>query len=374
MNCREAHGKAEPRESKKSHSTADLVSKGGSNRRASNTNPTEAKAPRLVVKLTTELAQTYSNCGLPCHSQPKTTRRVLTTNSQVVGNNGWDNSDNNIVLRVRDLIEVESSWGYARTFVVLDLLGQGTFGQVFRCQDVVTREVVAIKVIRNHPSYYKQALVEMQVSQLLTSMTCQEGKEHIVDLLDYFMFQNHLCLVFELLSVNLYELLSQNKFRGLPLTVVRGFALQILKSLIALSESQIIHCDLKPENILITGNDRLFPLPSPPNQELRQVPLIKLVDFGSACFENGTVYSYIQSRFYRSPEVLLGLPYSGAIDMWSLGCISAEIFLGLPLFPGASDHDQLRVIIDTLGYPPASMIRAGSNLHKYFKVTNDNEV
>jgi serine/threonine protein kinase len=82
----------------------------------------------------------------------------------------------------------------------------------------------------------------------------------------------------------------------------------------------------------------------------RQVPQIKLVDFGSACFENETVYSYIQSRFYRSPEVLLGLPYNSAIDMWSLGCISAEMFLGLPLFPGASDHDQLKLIMDTLGY------------------------
>ena len=61
---------------------------------------------------------------------------------------------------------------------------------------------------------------------------------------------------------------------------------------------------------------------------------IKLIDFGSACFENRTVYSYIQSRFYRSPEVVLGSPYSVAIDMWSFGCVAAELFLGLPLFPG----------------------------------------
>ncbi|KAF0682358.1 Aste57867_25496 [Aphanomyces stellatus] len=304
----------------------------------------------FISIVTTGLVNTYSRCGLPYHGQPKTTRRILTKNSQVMSNNGWDNSDNNIVLRVRDLLGVQSNSGNSKTFVVLDLLGQGTFGQVFRCQDVETKELVAIKIIRNHPSYYKQALTEVQVSALLNSAGGAEGQEHVVQLLDYFMFQNHLCLVFELLSFNLYELLSQNSFRGLPLTIVRGFLMQILKSLILLGNSRVIHCDLKPENILLTGSGSLFRLPNPQEfNESRQVPSIKLVDFGSACYENETVYSYIQSRFYRSPEVLLGLPYCSAIDMWSLGCISAEIFLGLPLFPGTSDYDQMKVIVDTLG-------------------------
>jgi len=79
-------------------------------------------------------------------------------------------------------------------------------------------------------------------------------------------------------------------------------------------------------------------------------PDIKLIDFGSACYEGQTIYSYIQSRFYRSPEVLLGLPYSGAIDMWSLGCIAAELFLGLPLFPGVSEFNQISRIIEACGY------------------------
>lgn len=121
----------------------------------------------ILTKLTTKLTETYAKCGLPTKTNPKTTRRILTKNSQVVGNNGWDNSENNIVLRVRDLMDVQSHYGQPRTFVVLDLLGQGTFGQVFRCQDILTKELVAIKIIRNHPSYYKQALVEVQVSHLV---------------------------------------------------------------------------------------------------------------------------------------------------------------------------------------------------------------
>ena len=81
-----------------------------------------------------------------------------------------------------------------------------------------------------------------------------------------------------------------------------------------------------------------------------------MIDFGSACHEYSTVYTYIQSRFYRSPEVLLGLPYSTSIDMWSLGCIAVELFLGLPLFPGTSEYNQLSRIIDMLGYVQASRI------------------
>lgn len=80
-----------------------------------------------------------------------------------------------------------------------------------------------------------------------------------------------------------------------------------------------------------------------------QSPSIKVIDFGSACHEMQTVYTYIQSRFYRSPEVLLGLPYSTSIDMWSLGCIVVELFLGLPLFPGTSEYNQVSRITDMLG-------------------------
>lgn len=79
-------------------------------------------------------------------------------------------------------------------------------------------------------------------------------------------------------------------------------------------------------------------------------PTIKVIDFGSACHEVQTMYTYIQSRFYRSPEVLVGLPYTSAIDMWSLGCIATELFLGLPLFPGSSEYNQMSRIVEMLGW------------------------
>ena len=83
----------------------------------------------------------------------------------------------------------------------------------------------------------------------------------------------------------------------------------------------VIHCDLKPENIMLETSSK---------------SVIKVIDFGAACLLNERVYTYIQSRFYRAPEVILGIPYTMAIDMWSLGCILAELFISFPLFPGES--------------------------------------
>jgi serine/threonine protein kinase len=92
---------------------------------------------------------------------------------------------------------------------------------------------------------------------------------------------------------------------------------------------------------------------------------VKVIDFGSACYEGKSMYSYIQSRFYRSPEVLLGVPYNGSIDMWSLACVCSEMYLGLPLFPGVSQHNQLTRIVEMFGPPPDSLIE-GRNGGKYF--------
>ncbi len=154
----------------------------------------------------------------------------------------------------------------------------------------------------------------------------------IVRLLSHFMFRNHQCLVFEMLSLNLYELLRNTQFDGVSLKLIRKFAKQILKALQFLGrrDVDIIHCDLKPENILLRHPKRSG---------------VKVIDFGSSCRSNNPTYSYIQSRFYRSPEVLLGLPYSVAIDMWSLGCILVEMHTGEPLFSGSDQIDQVQKIV-----------------------------
>ena len=234
--------------------------------------------------------------------------------------------------------------------MVLDILGQGTFGQVVKCQNMITKEIVAVKVIKNKPAYLNQSMMEVSILEHLNSHVDKKDEHNLLRLRDKFIHKEHLCLVFELLSSNLYELIKQNQFRGLSTNLVRVFAQQLLDSLIVLKEARLIHCDLKPENILLKSLDS---------------PVIKVIDFGSACHERQTVYTYIQSRFYRSPEVLLGLPYTTSIDMWSLGCIVAELFLGLPIFPGTSEYNQLCRITDTLGYPPNWMCDMGKNTSQF---------
>lgn len=169
-----------------------------------------------------------------------------------------------------------------------------------------------------------------------------------VRLLTHFMYRNHQCLVFEMLSLNLYELLKNTQFGGVSLNLIRKFAKQVLKALqfLARRDVDVIHCDLKPENILLRHPKKSG---------------IKVIDFGSSCRSNKRMYSYIQSRFYRSPEVMLGLPYSVAIDMWSLGCILAEMHTGEPLFSGSDQFDQMQKIVKLLGMVPDSMLERSSD-------------
>jgi dual specificity protein kinase YAK1 len=299
--------------------------------------------------LTKHLSTTYHICNPTFNYQSsKNPKRILTKPGEGKLNNGFDNENSDYILFVNDILGVEEQ----RRYLVLDVLGQGTFGQVVKCQNMINKEIVAVKVIKNKPAYLKQSMMEVSILDHLNNQVDKNNQHNLLRLKDRFMHKEHLCLVFELLSSNLYELIKRNKFRGLSVNLVRVFTQQLLDSLKVLKEAKLIHCDLKPENILLKSLDN---------------PQIKVIDFGSACHELQTVYTYIQSRFYRSPEILLGLPYTTSIDMWSLGCIVVELFLGLPIFPGTSEYNQLSRIIDTLGNPPNWMIEKGKNSGQFME-------
>lgn len=308
-------------------------------RRASSANLTLSP----LLALTVSLPATYGICRPDFnYKSSKNPRRVLTKPSKPKTNNGLDNSESDYILYVNDVLGGEES----KKYMVLDILGHGTFGQVAKCQNLTNQEIVAIKVVKSKPAYLNQSLTEITILEHLNTKVDPNDCHHFLRLKDKFMHKNHLCLVFELLSSNIYELIKQNQFHGLSIRLVRVFTKQLLDSLAVLKDANLIHCDLKPENILLVSPDR---------------PDLKIIDFGSACHERQTMYTYIQSRFYRSPEVMLGLAYTSSIDMWSLGCIVAEVFLGLPLFPGTSEYNQLYRIIDMLGLPPHWMMEIGKN-------------
>ena len=113
----------------------------------------------------------------------------------------------------------------------------------------------------------------------------------------------------------------------------------------------IIHCDVKPENITIASYSRAT---------------VKIIDFGSSCFTSDHLSSYIQSRSYRAPEVILGLPYDGKIDVWSLGCVLAEMHTGYVLLQNDSVQTMLARMIGILGPVPACMLANGRDVPKFF--------
>ncbi|CAH1645180.1 unnamed protein product [Spodoptera littoralis] len=235
-------------------------------------------------------------------------------------------------------------------YEILEVIGKGSFGQVIRAQDHRTGTQVAIKIIRNKKRFHHQALVEVRVLDHLR-LKDKDQAHNVIHMLDYFYFRNHLCISFELMSINLYELIKKNNYQGFSLSLIRRFASSLLRCLRLLEGENIIHCDLKPENILLKA---------------RGSSSIKVIDFGSSCYTHARVYTYIQSRFYRSPEVILGLQYGTPIDMWSMGCILAELHTGYPLFPGENESEQLACIMELLGPPPPDLLLHATRKRLFF--------
>ncbi|KAJ0395359.1 hypothetical protein P43SY_000939 [Pythium insidiosum] len=174
---------------------------------------------------------------------------------------------------------------------------------------------------------------------------------HLVRLIDYFYFREHLIIVTELLRDNLYEFSKLLADRGhanyFTIPRLKKVACQILEALEFLHSLGLVHCDLKPENILISNFN-----------ECR----IKVIDFGSSCFVTDELTSYVQSRSYRAPEVILGLEYDQKIDMWSLGCVLAELFTGDVLFKNNSEQSLLERIIAAIGPVPSDLLQDQADL------------
>ncbi|XP_006514109.3 dual specificity tyrosine-phosphorylation-regulated kinase 2 isoform X1 [Mus musculus] len=256
-------------------------------------------------------------------------------------NGGYDDDQGSYVQVPHDHV--------AYRYEVLKVIGKGSFGQVVKAYDHKVHQHVALKMVRNEKRFHRQAAEEIRILEHLRKQD-KDNTMNVIHMLENFTFRNHICMTFELLSMNLYELIKKNKFQGFSLPLVRKFAHSILQCLDALHKNRIIHCDLKPENILLKQQGRSS---------------IKVIDFGSSCYEHQRVYTYIQSRFYRAPEVILGARYGMPIDMWSLGCILAELLTGYPLLPGEDEGDQLACMIELLGMPSQKLLDASKRAKNF---------
>jgi dual specificity tyrosine-phosphorylation-regulated kinase 2/3/4 len=240
-------------------------------------------------------------------------------------------------------------------FEVLETLGKGSFGQVVKVFDHKCKESLALKIIRNKNRFHEQA--EVEVKLLKSLLDCDKAnKYNVVHIKDTLVFRGHVCILFEMLGQSLYDVIKANNFKGLNIRYIKRYAYQLLQSLYLLSKMRIIHCDLKPENILLVESSKSN---------------IKVIDFGSSCYKHSKIYTYIQSRFYRAPEVILGLDYSEAIDIWSLGCILIELYTGHPAFPGENEADLLSCIMELLNTPPQNMIESSTRRFMFFTSKNE---
>jgi serine/threonine protein kinase len=250
----------------------------------------------------------------------------------------------------------------AGRYEVQDVLGSAAFSTALQCQDHAAEEdeaqFVCLKVIKNNKDFFDQSLDEIKLLQYINSRG-DPDEHHVLRLIDFFYCKEHLFIVSELLKENLYEfgrfIREHNMEAYYTLPRLKRITKQVLEALSFIHSLRLIHCDVKPENIVIRSFSRCD---------------VKLIDFGSSCFTTDHLTTYIQSRSYRAPEVVIGHPYDSRIDIWSVGAVIAELFTGYVLFQNDSVQTMLARITGIMGKFPEHVLQEGRDTRKYFTVSD----
>lgn len=270
------------------------------------------------------------------------TKRPGADNPSLTDN--WDDAEGYYRVRIGEILD--------NRYMVYGYTGQGVFSNVIRARDQAKgQQDVAVKIIRNNEIMHKTGLKELEILKKLNDAD-PEDKFHCLRLIRHFFHKQHLCMVFEPLAMNLREVLKKyGKDVGLHVKAVRSYTQQLLLALKLLKKTGILHADIKPDNILV--NDSKL--------------VLKLCDFGSASYINDNeITPYLVSRFYRAPEIILGIPYEYGIDMWSAGCTIYELYTGKILFSGKSNNQMLKFFMDVKGKFPNKVIRRGAFREQHF--------
>ncbi|ETN73061.1 kinase domain protein [Necator americanus] len=255
----------------------------------------------------------------------------------------WDDAEGYYRVRIGEVLD-----GRYRVF---GYTGAGVFGNVVRCTDQKRNDVVAIKIIRNNEIMRKTGLRELEVLRKLNEAD-REDRFHCLQLYRTFNHHNHLCLCFENLSMNLRELLKKyGNNVGLHMKAVRSYAHQLLMALRLLKKCGLVHADIKPDNILVNESKLV----------------LKLCDFGSAGHvRDQEIAPYLVSRFYRAPEIMLGIQHDYGIDLWSIAVTLYEVYTGKIMFPGKSNNHMLKLFTEVKGKYPNKLVRRAQFRDQHF--------
>lgn len=238
-------------------------------------------------------------------------------------------------------------------YKLLKMVGSATFSNVFSCLDLKDNVTYCLKIIKQEKEFFDQAIDEVHLLELLKDID-PNNNINIIKIHDYFYFREHLLLKFTLLGEDLYTHFNRREKKGqsndYTIPVIRDMARQVLKALDYIHRLGITHLDLKPENLLHGDKNFVGGI---------NEPSVTLVDFGSSSFIFDKMHSYIQSRSYRAPEVILATPYDSRADIWSFGCVVCELLTGRVLFPNYSVATILSRICSLIGPIPRDMIMSG---------------
>jgi len=265
----------------------------------------------------------------------------------------YDDKEGYYAHRIGDLL------GSEQRYRVVGSYGKGVFSTVVRCVDLHSAsgvDEVAIKVQRNNEMMRRAG--EKEVGYLTAlAQGDPDNRKHCIRYLGCFDHEDHLCMIFEAMHQNLRSALRQHGHkRGIQIDAVRTYARQMFIALRYMGKLNIMHADLKPDNIVV--NDKYN--------------VLKICDFGSASGgDDNEITPYLVSRFYRAPEIMMGLPYGCPIDMWAAGCTLYELYTGKIAFQGGSNNAMLRQIQDVKGKMPHKLIKKGVFSELHFDVDLD---
>ena len=245
-----------------------------------------------------------------------------------------DNEEGSLLVYLHTIFDYQDN-----VYIVQDIIGSGSFSEVYKVLNAQTGMVYAFKVSKSQNEIQFQANREIQVLTQLKQFCDETVLTYIVEMIGWFTQQRHVITIFKLYPASLYDLLAGRDFRGFPLILVQHIAQNIITAIHAIHQQNIIHTDIKPDNIVIDENENF-----------------RLIDFGGSIMPSDAPLMYLQSRFYRAPEVILELQNTTAIDIWSFGVVLAEAFLGPPIFAGRDHLNVLQLMELRLGDFPRELL------------------